>query len=176
MTFVQLLFEDVVVPVWAALVFPVITIVLFYFRTTSTGKERIRENLNETSSHPEFKQHGIADSPYKMLLCVNTSIGMGKGKIAAQCGHATLGAYKLSEKYNKSGLKWWENTGCAKIAVKLSEDEMDEIEKAAKAQGLISYVVRDAGRTQIAAGSRTVLAIGPAPAHELKFTSHLKLL
>ena len=31
--------------------------------------------------------------------------------------------------------------------------------------GLCSYVVVDAGRTQIAPGSKTVLGIGPAPVH-----------
>jgi PTH2 family peptidyl-tRNA hydrolase len=38
-------------------------------------------------------------------------------------------------------------------------------------------MVADAGRTQIAAGSRTVLAIGPAPNAALnEITGHLKLL
>jgi len=34
---------------------------------------------------------------------------------------------------------------------------------AAEEAGVPYYVVVDAGRTQIAAGSRTVLAVGPAP-------------
>jgi PTH2 family peptidyl-tRNA hydrolase len=36
-----------------------------------------------------------------------------------------------------------------------------EIKKKAKEAGLCSYLVMDAGRTQIASGSKTVLAIGP---------------
>jgi len=35
------------------------------------------------------------------------------------------------------------------------------LKKAATAKGLVSNLVQDAGRTQIAAGSRTVLGIGP---------------
>ena len=43
--------------------------------------------------------------------------------------------------------------------------------------GLVTYIVEDAGRTQIAAGSKTVLAIGPAPVHAFEeITKHLKLL
>ena len=43
--------------------------------------------------------------------------------------------------------------------------------------GLVAYIVEAAGRTQIAAGSKTVLAIGPAPDSVLKkLTGHLKLL
>jgi PTH2 family peptidyl-tRNA hydrolase len=50
---------------------------------------------------------------------------------------------------------------------------------AAKAQaaGLMTYTVADAGRTQIAAGSHTVLAIGPAPKSEIDVvTGHLSLM
>lgn len=48
---------------------------------------------------------------------------------------------------------------------------------AAAAAGLLSYVVRDAGRTQIAAGSQTVLAIGPAPKSDIdRVTGHLPLM
>ena len=31
---------------------------------------------------------------FKMVLVVRTDLGMGVGKIAAQVGHAVLGAYK----------------------------------------------------------------------------------
>ena len=50
------------------------------------------------------------------------------------------------------------------------------IELAAK-KGLPMYLVEDAGRTQIAAGSRTVLGIGPAPVRVFDgVTSNLKLM
>ena len=43
--------------------------------------------------------------------------------------------------------------------------------------GLPVFVVHDAGRTQVAAGSRTVLAIGPAAKSQVdRVTGHLKLL
>ena len=48
---------------------------------------------------------------------------MGKGKIAAQCSHATLGAYKIAEKYCRTGLDAWEKSGTAKIAVKVNTQE-----------------------------------------------------
>lgn len=38
----------------------------------------------------------------KMVLVVRNDLKMGKGKIGAQCGHATLGAYRMSCK-KKSG-------------------------------------------------------------------------
>lgn len=44
-------------------------------------------------------------------------------------------------------------------------------------RGLPAYIVQDAGRTQIAAGSQTVLAIGPGPKSVVdQITGHLSLL
>ena len=56
----------------------------------------------------------------------------------------------------------WEIVGQAKIVLKANgEDELVNLEQKAKDAGLPCYLVVDAGRTQIAAGSKTVLAIGP---------------
>eukprot|EP00802_Teleaulax_amphioxeia_P030418 Tamp_32978.p1 GENE.Tamp_32978~~Tamp_32978.p1 ORF type:complete len:192 (+),score=30.35 Tamp_32978:55-576(+) len=121
---------------------------------------------------------GISDGPGKMILVVNNELKMGKGKIGAQCGHAVLGAYKRCRKFAPSALQWWEQLGQKKVCVNCPTGvEMEEIEKRAVAKGLVTYFVTDAGRTQIPAGSRTVLAIGPAPEKEFEgLTSHLKLL
>lgn len=114
----------------------------------------------------------------QMVLCVNTSLGMGKGKIAAQCCHAAVGCYKRAKKNCPAAVRAWEMTGCAKIAVKCpSEDELETIMVAAHQRGLPMYFVADAGRTQIAAGSRTVLGLGPAPISAFEGVSdHLKLM
>jgi PTH2 family peptidyl-tRNA hydrolase len=55
----------------------------------------------------------------------------------------------------------------------------DQAQLAHKAiqRGLPAYIVQDAGRTQIAAGSQTVLAIGPGPKSVVdQITGHLSLL
>ena len=124
------------------------------------------------------KQFGLLDGPYKMVLCVNMNLKMEKGKIAAQCGHATLACYKKSLKMSPTAVSWWERLGQAKIALKVPDEaEMAAIQEKARALGLATYIVEDAGRTQIAAGSRTVLGIGPAPVKVIdSITSHLKLL
>jgi len=134
--------------------------------------EDIPINKNQTA-----KDWGIKDAPYKMVLVVNQELGMGKGKIAAQCGHAAVGCYKRSKQMCPAGLRAWERTGCAKIAVKCpTEEEMRTIFESALDKGLPMYLVEDAGRTQIAAGSRTVLGIlGPTYVFD-DLTSHLKLL
>ncbi|OCH96582.1 PTH2-domain-containing protein [Obba rivulosa] len=114
----------------------------------------------------------------KLVLVVRTDLGMTTGKIAAQCGHATLACYKALSKTNPQLLQHWERTGQAKIALKASsEDELLELEAMAKSLNLCARSILDAGRTQIAAGSRTVLGIGPAPVELInRVTGKLKLL
>ena len=113
-----------------------------------------------------------------MVLVVNTALQMGKGKIGAQCGHAAVGAYSEANQFAPNVFKLWEQSGCAKIALKADDDTvLFQIEDTARSLGLITYLVQDAGRTQIPAGSITVLAVGPAPAAIFDgLTGHLKLL
>ncbi|KAI5478516.1 mitochondrial peptidyl-trna hydrolase [Pseudohyphozyma bogoriensis] len=118
------------------------------------------------------------DEPCKLVLVVRTDLQMTKGKIAAQCGHATLACYKTLLRSNAPLIKHWERTGQAKIAVKCdSEDELLLLQATAKSLGICARAIQDAGRTQVAAGSTTVLGIGPAPVRVVnQVTSHLKLL
>mmetsp|Transcript_34447 Transcript_34447/g.97141 ORF Transcript_34447/g.97141 Transcript_34447/m.97141 type:complete len:186 (+) Transcript_34447:161-718(+) len=114
----------------------------------------------------------------KMVLCVRTDLKMNKGKMCAQCGHATLGAYTRSRHNNSPYLDSWHHYGQTKIALKVtSEEQLLALEAEAKRRGVPHYLVADAGRTQIAAGSITVLGLGPAPIADLdEITGHLKLL
>ncbi|KAI1912637.1 hypothetical protein LOZ39_004288 [Ophidiomyces ophidiicola] len=115
----------------------------------------------------------------KLVLAVRTDLGMSKGKIAAQCSHATLACYKhyLVNSPNSPILKRWERGGQAKIALQVkSEEDMLLLQAQALSLGLCARVIQDAGRTQIARGSRTVLGVlGPKSVVD-KVTGHLKLL
>ncbi|XP_057369170.1 peptidyl-tRNA hydrolase 2, mitochondrial-like [Daphnia carinata] len=118
------------------------------------------------------------EQTYKLLLVVRTDLKMGKGKIAAQCSHAAVAAYKQILHKDPEMLKGWENVGQPKVVVKVySEEELLSLETISRSKGLLTSVVRDAGRTQIAPGSKTVLAIGPATTEAIdEVTCHLKLL
>ncbi|XP_051972951.1 peptidyl-tRNA hydrolase 2, mitochondrial-like [Xyrauchen texanus] len=114
---------------------------------------------------------------FKMILVVRTDLKMGKGKVAAQCSHAAVSAYKQVQRRNPELLKQWEYCGQPKVVVKApDEDCLLELLTHAKALGLPVSLIQDAGRTQIAPGSRTVLGVGPGPADLIdKVTGHLKL-
>ncbi|EPE07765.1 peptidyl-trna hydrolase 2 [Ophiostoma piceae UAMH 11346] len=121
-----------------------------------------------------------------MVLVVRTDLGMTKGKIAAQCGHATLACYKVlrkaAERDPTSGagklLQRWERRGQAKIALQAKgEETLMTLMATAHSLGVTAEVIADAGRTQIESGSFTVLGVGPAPKSLVdKVTGHLKLL
>ncbi|XP_037070499.1 peptidyl-tRNA hydrolase 2, mitochondrial-like [Pollicipes pollicipes] len=114
----------------------------------------------------------------KLVLVVRMDLKMGKGKVAAQCSHAALAAYKQAARQTPEWLAEWERRGPAKVVLK-TEDEyaLYRVERDARAAGLVTAVIQDAGRTQIAPGSVTVLGVGPAPAQLIdQVTGHLKLL
>lgn len=113
-----------------------------------------------------------------MIFVVRNDLKMGKGKIAAQCGHAAVGAYQSASRRMPQLVRAWENSGSAKIAVKVdSKEQLLAIKQQAHARNFNACMIRDAGRTQIEPNSITVLAIGPARVHDLdEITGHLKLL
>jgi len=115
---------------------------------------------------------------HKLILVIRMDLKMGKGKMAAQCSHAAVSAYKRLEKDNPVMLKKWEFCGQPKVAVKTNtEEDLHDLCAAARTLGLVTAMVQDAGRTQIAPGSITTLAVGPGPAQLVdQVTGHLKLL
>ncbi|KAI0082246.1 peptidyl-tRNA hydrolase II [Panus rudis PR-1116 ss-1] len=164
---------------------------------TSTTEKAVSQNdikrtepsAEEAGSDIDSDEEDVADGdlaavkpgflePCKLVLVVRTDLGMTTGKIAAQCGHATLACYKALQKSNPSLLKHWERTGQAKIALRGdSEDALLELEAIAKSLNLCARSIIDAGRTQVAARTRTVLGIGPAPVDLVnKVTGKLRLL
>ncbi|EZA50364.1 Peptidyl-tRNA hydrolase 2, mitochondrial [Ooceraea biroi] len=145
-----------------------------------------RRNYRKKSSEESDTESSETDSNdavytdeydnYKLVLLIRTDLKMGKGKVAAQCSHAAVAAYKSATKYPKI-LRAWVESGQPKITLKVdSENELLTLAAKAKSTGLLSNVIRDAGHTQIPAGSVTVCAVGPGPAKFVdKVTGRLKL-
>ncbi|KAK9994040.1 hypothetical protein SO802_023743 [Lithocarpus litseifolius] len=114
---------------------------------------------------------------FKMVLVVRNDLKMGKGKIAAQCSHATLGLYKKLLHRAPKALNRWEMCAQPKVVVKIeSEEDMLVLQERAKSLKLPTHITIDAGRTQIAPNSRTVMALlGPIEVVD-DVTGGLKLL
>ncbi|KAL2090065.1 hypothetical protein ACEWY4_014753 [Coilia grayii] len=124
-----------------------------------------------------FRSTGLMGEEVKLTLVVRKDLNMGKGKVAAQCSHAAVNVYKELLRRDPNLLKQWEFCGQPKVVVKADNEEcLLELHRRAKESGLITSLIHDAGRTQTAPGTRTVLAVGPGPGGVVdKITGHLKL-
>ncbi|TKX22649.1 peptidyl-tRNA hydrolase PTH2 [Elsinoe australis] len=151
--------------------------------TRPSEKEAVSDSdLSDEDEDRQEELQGFSEKnePCKLVLVVRTDLGMTKGKIAAQCGHATLACYKTlsNDPAGSTILQRWERYGQAKIAVQVkSEEELEVLQAQAVSLGICARIIHDAGRTQIASGSATVLGVGPAPETMVnQVTGGLKLL
>jgi PTH2 family peptidyl-tRNA hydrolase len=112
----------------------------------------------------------------KLTLVVRADLGMGRGKIAAQAAHAAVTAALAS--LGTPDFRAWLRDGQPKVVLRASSQEhLHAIAEQAAAAGLPVQVIRDAGRTQVAEGTPTCCAIGPAAASRIDaVTSELPLL
>ncbi|PIA42787.1 hypothetical protein AQUCO_02000319v1 [Aquilegia coerulea] len=116
--------------------------------------------LKQQSSRQQMST--ATDEEMKLVLVVRQDLRMGAGKIASQCAHAATGMYAEMMQSHRSLLRQWEDCGQPKIVVTCkNQQEMNKLKEMAANIGLPTFVVADAGRTQVVAGSKTVLAIGP---------------
>ncbi|KAH8950674.1 hypothetical protein BDL97_10G097300 [Sphagnum fallax] len=114
----------------------------------------------ERSNTHDVEELAEEFNDFKMVLAVRNDLKMGKGKVAAQCSHATLGLYKKVFHCAPKALQRWEMCSQVKVVTKVnSEQEMLFLQSRAKSMKLPCHITIDAGRTQIAPNSRTVLAI-----------------
>lgn len=150
---------------------------------TSEEDEEEYDEDSEDSLEINLTDLNSVPGEVRMVLVVRQDLKMGKGKAAAQCCHATLALYKKitnpnSAAFNPDMVKRWEwGNGQAKITLQVpNQEEMDILFAQAMSMGVNVTIVHDAGRTQIAAGSATVLGLGPATKAVLdEITGELKL-
>ncbi|XP_055765127.1 probable peptidyl-tRNA hydrolase 2 isoform X1 [Salvelinus fontinalis] len=124
-------------------------------------------------------EEGDDDLMFKMVFVVNMDLAMGVGKVAAQVGHAAVGLYQaLQEKNSWREMAWkWDHGGAKKVVLQgTNMAHLLELQALAMSLSLPTYLVQDAGRTQVEAGSRTILAIVGEEDMVNNVTGSLKLL
>lgn len=151
---------------------------------SSSSGNNINNNNDESSSVLSEAERLASSSP-------STSSSRGSSSAAATA-HAEFGADKdgccenggeedQCLDYAEKWMTWltaWRSAGSAKVVLQVeTETDLMNIVNAAKKANLPTTYIRDAGRTQIAAGSKTVCAVGPAPVSLVdSITGKLKLL
>lgn len=105
------------------------------------------------------KQRSDADDS-KQVILIRTDLKLPKGKAAAQAAHASVEAVLNSA---SDVVDAWRAQGMKKVVLKVaSEQELLLYQQKAKREGLVASLITDAGKTVVAPGTKTCVAIGPA--------------
>lgn len=112
---------------------------------------------------------------YKQVIIVRQDLKLPKGKLAAQCSHASVDCVLKSD---KKIIERWKNQGAKKIILKVADEkELVKHMETAQKEGLKIALIRDAGYTVVEAGTVTCLGIGPDLEEKIdKITGKLKMV
>ncbi|MBI2542744.1 MAG: peptidyl-tRNA hydrolase [Candidatus Aenigmarchaeota archaeon] len=112
---------------------------------------------------------------YKQVIILRKDLHAGKGKIIAHAVHAAIGAMR---KVDDEIIEKWESEGSKKVVLKVRDlKELKDVEGNLKKSKIPYFLVKDAGLTQLKAGTITALGIGPIEEKKVdKVTGKLRLL
>jgi len=118
------------------------------------------------------------DFEYKMVIVTRKDLKLSPGKLAAQVAHAAVNCALSTKKNNSDWFKKWQSEGGKKVVAKAnSVDDFFMLKEKAEKLRLSTSLVEDAGHTEIPAGTKTVLGIGPAPSNIIdQVTGELSIL
>ncbi len=113
-----------------------------------------------------------------MVLVLRGELRLTAGKAAVQAAHAAVMLVERARARQSDVLEDWLRQGQKKIAlVAPTLDDMTEIERRARSEGIPTTWVEDAGLTEVAPGTRTCLGLGPSRSKALDpLTGSLPLL
>ncbi|MFH1337608.1 MAG: peptidyl-tRNA hydrolase Pth2 [Nanoarchaeota archaeon] len=122
-----------------------------------------------------MRLHPKKEDMFKQVIVVRKDLKLSKGKLAVQVAHASIDAYKKTDKKVRES---WESEGAKKVVVAVDDlKQLLDVKKRCHEQGLSCSLISDAGRTELPPGTTTVLGIGPCKESEVdKITGKLKML
>lgn len=107
---------------------------------------------------------------YKQVILVRSDLKLPPGKLAAQVAHASVEAVLRSDKEH---VKAWRDQGMTKIVLKVATLKgMKKYMQMAKDAGLVTALIRDAGKTVVEPGTETCCAIGPDVEEDIDVITH----
>jgi len=120
----------------------------------------------------------MMDFEYKMVLVARNDLKLSPGKLAAQVAHAAVNCAFATKKNNSKWYNKWQSEGAKKVVVKVdSVDDFFVLKEKAEHLKISTSLIEDAGHTEIPAGTKTALGLGPAPNNIIdQITGELSLL
>lgn len=113
-----------------------------------------------------------------MVIVTRKDLKLSPGKLAAQVAHAAVDCALSTKKNKPAWFAKWHNEGGKKAVVKVEcEEDFYFLKEKAEKLGIVANLIIDAGHTEIPAGTKTVLGLGPAPDNLIdQITGDLPLL
>lgn len=114
---------------------------------------------------------------YKMVIVTRKDLKLSPGKLAAQASHAAVDCALKAKRYAPDDFEGWYASGAKKVLVKAATvEELYALKLQAEKMKLSTALIQDAGHTEIAPGTITVLGVGPGREMDVdKITGHLPL-
>ena|SRR3989338_2626588 len=96
---------------------------------------------------------------YKQVILARDDLKLPKGKLAAQCSHASV---DVVIKSGRKMVELWKKEGAKKVVLKVKDEkELLKYKQLAEDVGLKTALITDAGHTVLEPGTVTCLGIGP---------------
>ena len=120
-------------------------------------------------------------SEMKQVIVVRADLRLSHGKFGSQVGHAVMGAYfDQMDRWGEIGpdmVGAWNDEGKKKVCLRVdSEEALLALAQQCEDANIGHYLVRDAGRTELAPDTPSALGIGPEfNRHVNKITGDLEL-
>ena len=120
----------------------------------------------------------MKDFEYKMVIVTRKDLKLSPGKLAAQVAHAAVECALSTKKNNFEWFNKWQSEGAKKAVVRVDrEKDFFPLREHAITLKIAAHIITDAGHTEIPAGTKTVLGLGPAPENIIdQVTGDLPLL
>jgi PTH2 family peptidyl-tRNA hydrolase len=115
----------------------------------------MNSSLKDLAAVPMLKQ-----TVMKQVIVLRTDLHMSAGKSTVQACHASVAAVLCAKTVD---LEQWNGEGQTKIALAVNSlAELESLKSRCEALGILHVLISDAGRAELAPGTITALAIGPA--------------
>ena len=109
----------------------------------------------------------LSDPPTMAFLC-RRDLQLSPGKLAVQCAHAAVESLHRAKKTHSRMVQRWKEGASRKICLAVDDEtELEYFLGLVQEASLPFALIRDAGLTEVAPGTVTVLGIGPAPRHTM---------
>ena len=109
----------------------------------------------------------LSDPPTMAFLC-RADLQLSSGKLAVQCAHAAVGSLQLAKKTHSRMVQRWTESSSRKVCLSVEDEkELEYYLERVQEASLPFALIKDAGLTEVAPGTVTVLGVGPGPRHTM---------